>query len=208
MLLPLFLFTRNGLHLELPETLEGCNATVAGWGSFHDTKCTTDERSPSQNERCVFPFEENIGSSNQQKKKIKYNSCTYAANPSTKNPFCKDFYQHVHVLKPSPNFPIILDIGNETIVCQNNTHGKFGWCRTSKDSGTEEDGSGSSYHSEENKNWGWCRQHCHKTNVMKRSRSKVKTNHGGEKFKNLRYSVSKPNFVIFNQFFNIDKVCL
>ena len=72
MLLPLFLFTRNGLHLELPETLEGCNATVAGWGSFHDTKCTTDERSPSQNERCVFPFEENIGSTNQQKKKIKY----------------------------------------------------------------------------------------------------------------------------------------
>ena len=155
----------------MPESLEGCNATVAGWGSFHDNKCTTDERSPSQNERCVFPFEENM-QSGEKKKKIKYNSCTYAANPSTKNPFCKDFYQHVHRLKPTPEFPILLDIGNETIVCQNNTHGRFGWCRTSKDDRLEEGENELPYNSEYNENWGWCRQHCHKTNVMLRSQSK------------------------------------
>ena len=170
-------------YLELPETLNGYDATVAGWGSFHDTKCTTDERSPSQNERCVFPFEENIGSAAVGNKTVKYSSCTYASNPSTKNAFCKHFYQHVHRLKPFPKFPILLDVGNESVVCQNNTHGRFGWCRTLKDDSLEEEDDTESYYSGENDNWGWCRQHFHKTNVMLRSQSKAKPNPGDKHVK-------------------------
>ena len=167
------------------------DATVAGWGSFHDTKCTTNHRSPSENERCVFPFKEQHSAQGENKasvnKAVTYTSCTYAANPSSKIPVCKEFYKHVHTLNPFPRFPIILEVENKTsVVCQNNTHGKFGWCRTNDINGEEltDMETSSNYvggRIRKIDNWGWCRKHCLKTDVMMRSRksSRVKKNKSG-----------------------------
>ena len=167
------------------------DATVAGWGSFHDTKCTTNHHSPSENERCVFPFKEQQsvqGGEKSRNKAVTYTSCTYAANPSTHIPVCKEFYKHVHTLNPFPRFPIILEIENKTsIVCQNNTHGKFGWCRTNNNKDEElpeAENSSNDVNGIAGKtdNWGWCRKHCLKTDVMMRSRKsgKAKKNEMGE----------------------------
>ena len=185
-----FLISRNIKWPELRK-LGGFNATVAGWGSFHDIKCTTNEHGPSQNERCEFPFKENTLSEKQEfgsVQTVTYNSCTYAANPGTKNPVCKDFYHNVHKLHPFPKFPVLLEAENETVVCHNNTHGRFGWCRTQKHA--EEDGGGLetkeadlSFPGEED-NWGWCRKHCHNTNVMLRSKAKHSREKTGTKKSN------------------------
>ena len=155
------------------------DATVAGWGSFHDIKCTTNEHSPSENERCVFPFKEQPAVEGDQlsnNKAVTYKSCTYAANPSTKIPVCREFYKHVHTLKPFPRFPILLESENKTVVCHNNTHGKYGWCRTNsiedKNLQVVEDPSHDiRVKGGQNDNWGWCRKHCLKTDVMSRSRN-------------------------------------
>ena len=120
------------------EALGGFNGTVAGWGTFHDIKCTTNEHGPSQNERCKFPFEEKTlpkngsGTSDEKTETVSYNSCTFAGNPATKNIACKEFYHNMHKLQPFPKFPVVLKTENRTIVCHNNTHGRFGWCRTQK----------------------------------------------------------------------------
>ena len=159
--LTILIFYSN-LHIRFPTKLDGQNVTVAGWGSSHDTKCTTDTNSPSPNERCVFPFKEKSMGGGSNTKSVTYNSCTYASNPSTKNPICSDFYKQVHTLHPFPKFPIILEAENETVVCQNNTHGKFGWCRTSRTEFFNR--------KEDIENWGWCRSHCRKTGVMVQSR--------------------------------------
>ena len=165
------------------KTLGGRNASVAGWGSVHDAMCTTNQDSPSPNERCDFPFEEKlVGASDDST--VSYKSCTYAANPSTKIPACKDFYKLVHTLKPFPKFPILLETENRTVVCHNNTHGRFGWCRTFAHEKGEEikdtynksvEHLGEKMKSFSGENWGWCRKHCHQTNVMRRSKNKKGT---------------------------------
>ena len=170
------------------------NATVAGWGSFHDIKCTTNEHGQSQNERCEFPFEEKTSQNGQKESSgssqiVTYSSCTYAANPATKNPICKDFYHNVHKLQPFPKFPVLLEAESDTVVCHNNTHGRFGWCRTQR-SAKEEEEVGLKIQEKdlsfpgEDDNWGWCRKHCHNTNVMIRSKDK----HSKRKRKKKKYN--------------------
>ena len=163
--------------IAMPDTkdLGGLNATVAGWGAFHDLKCTTNEHGPSQNERCQFPFIERTKSKNggDDDNSVTFNECTYAPNPGTKYPACHDFYLSMHNLRPFPKFPITLQTENETLVCHNNTHGRFGWCRTLENS-NDIDADGGDDYTGERDNWGWCRPHCYNTNVRLRSKGKIK----------------------------------
>ena len=66
-----------------------------------------------------------------------------------------------------------MEVGNETVVCHSNSHGKFGWCRTMENEITKMSKGKTVEYPFESDNWGWCRQHCLKTQVMKRSRKKV-----------------------------------
>ena len=84
----------------------------------------------------------------------------------------KVFYQNMHKLQPFPKFPIVLEADNETLMCHNNTHGRFGWCRTQKNAKEDDSEEGKNVYPGEKDNWGWCRQHCQNTHVMARSKGK------------------------------------
>ena len=55
------------------------NSLFQGWGTTHDSKCTTNEFGPSPNTKCKFPFRYLL---------LTFRGCVYAPSPSGAEGIC------------------------------------------------------------------------------------------------------------------------
>ena len=144
-------------------------AYVAGWGKSIRNSCYTDNKGPSRNAKCMFPF---------KFKGKAYDKCLTGPPPSSYNRICKQFFDDQPKYKFLDDEFVIVKykFQRRQVKCFNSesSHGWCGICKKYSRSGDSGHCGPDSYNPVEvsyDQNWGFCLGHeCGSTRVIETKR--------------------------------------